>query len=260
MKNYFIALAACSMVLLAACSNDTSGPTRNVADTNVLDLVPDYAVSAAAVIDGAGIGASLFPDSLQLTADQKGVIQGLHDAFAQAHGADVSALRNLEKQIRDLRKLGAAQEQVLALLTQAHGIQQKLADAFAALQDAIWQVYTPAQRAWIEAHRPKVCDRSGAPALTDAQVTQIRALRDAFQITVAADLAFIKHVHEEAQAARQEGKAKTEIDAILATARDALTRVRAAEIKLNQDILAVLTPEQRAHWCVIRQQVAPRRR
>lgn len=257
-RKSFFAVVACGMFALAACSTDVAAPDElDALDSDVVDLLPDYALSPASVIDGAGVGAAHLPRELQLTAEQKAAIGALHEAFTAAHADEIAALREIERQLHELRQNGGTREQIRAKLAQAKAILDGLADDFAALQGAIWNVYTPEQRDWIEAHRPKLCDRGGAPQLTQDQVDRIRALRAAFVEAVAADMALIKQAHESAQAARRAGASRQEIEAILATAVPAMERVRAAERKLMEDILAVLTPEQRERWCVIRQQVAP---
>src|SRR5687767_11468217 len=83
----FFALAACGQ-------SEPVTPTNTTAE--VVDLVPDYAVSPAASVDAAGIGASRFPDALRLTAEQKAAIAALHAAFMQATASDVAALRAIE--------------------------------------------------------------------------------------------------------------------------------------------------------------------
>jgi hypothetical protein len=251
-------LAALSLAAIAAC-HDGSAVTDPSLDGENPELVPDYAVSPAAVIDGAGIGASMLPEEIRLTAEQKAEIAALHEAFMQANAADIAALRALEQQFRLARRAGASRADLHAILEQARPIQQRLAAAFAALQDSIWAVYTEEQRAWIESHRPKLCGPDGPPRLTDAQLQQIRSLREAFHAAIAADLALIKQVHQDARAAHEAGKTRAEILAILATAQPAMERVRAAERQLHQDVLAVLTPEQRDAWCVVRARVHPAR-
>jgi signal transduction histidine kinase len=89
------------------------------------------------------------------------------------------------------------------------------------------------------------------------QIAEIRALREAFRTAIADDLALIKQVHEQARAAHQAGATREEIHGILATAHDAIERVRAAERQLHQDLLEVLTEEQRVRWCLVRRLVAP---
>ena len=182
MRRTFLALAAIGLVGLAACSTETVAPSDlALLEDGPIDLVPDYAISSAAVIDGGGIGGARLPDELKLTAEQKAAIAALHETFMQENADEVAALRELEQQIRQLRRSGGSREEIRALLADAREILQGLADDFAALQEAIWAVYTPEQRAWIEAHRPKVCDRNGPPGLTEEQIAKIRALKEAFQ-------------------------------------------------------------------------------
>jgi Spy/CpxP family protein refolding chaperone len=255
MRTRFLALAACSLLALTACSSDPVVPDGAL-ETD--DLVPDYVISPAAVIDGAGIGASMLPEELKLTAEQKAAIAALHEAFRQSTADELAALRAIERQLRQLRRERGSRDEIRALLEDAKEIVDALAVAFEQLQEDIWAVYTPEQRAWIESHRPRVCGPDGPPRLSEAQVTQIRALREAFEQTIAADVALVKEIRDAAQAARREGKSRAEVEAILATATPALERIRAAERKLHEDIMAVLTPDQRARWCIVRRHVTPR--
>lgn len=256
MRKTFLGVAALGLIALGACSTDPVAPNDLLLEETIGELVPDYAISSAAVMDGAGIGGARLPDSLQLTADQKAAIAELHDAFKKAHQDEVETLRNIEKQIHDIRRNGGSREQVQALIEQARPILQGLADDFAKLQEAVWAIYTPEQRAWIESHKPKVCDRN-PPQLTAEQIAKIRALKEAFEASVADELAAIKAAHDAARQAKQAGKSAEEIRAILASVQDEMEAVRTAEKRLEQAILDVLTPEQRARWCIVRQHVAP---
>jgi Spy/CpxP family protein refolding chaperone len=256
MSQKILGLAALALVAAVACTNEPAAPVLQ--ETETIDLLPDYAFSAAAEIDGAGIGAARLPDELRLTADQKAEIAALHQAFAQANASQLAALRDIERQMRELRRNNGSRDEFRQLMAQAKTILDSLAAKFAALQQAIWAVYTPEQRAWIEAHRPKVCGPGGPPQLTEAQVAQIRALREAFHASVADEMAAIKAAHEAARAAHQSGATREQIQAILEGVKDEMEVVRAAERKLAADIQAVLTPEQRAAWCVVRKHVAPR--
>jgi Spy/CpxP family protein refolding chaperone len=256
MRKTFLAVAAFGLMGLSACSTETVAPNDFLA-ADAIDLLPDYEISSAAVVDGAGIGAARLPDELQLTAEQKAEIAALHDAFKAAHEDELADLREIEQQIRQLRRSGGSREEVQALHNEARTILEGLADAFAALQDAIWNVYTAEQQAWIEAHKPKVCDRNGPPQLTEAQIAQIRALKQTFAEAVADELAAIKAAHQDARAAKQAGATADEIRAILETVKDEMEAVREAEKRLEAAILDVLTPEQRARWCIVRQHVAP---
>jgi Spy/CpxP family protein refolding chaperone len=258
MRKTFIAVAAFGLMGLGACSTDPVAPNGLLSDaTDAIDLLPDYAFSDAAVIDGAGIGAARLPEELQLSAEQKAAIAALHDAFKAAHEDEIAALHEIELQIRALRRSGGSREEVQALLAQAHEILSGLADDFAALQDAIWAIYTPEQKAWIEAHKPRVCDRRGPPRLTEEQIAQIRALKQAFAEAVQDELAAIKAAHQAAREAKAAGASAEEIRAILASVKDEMEAVRRAEHRLEQAILDVLTPEQRRRWCVVRKRVAP---
>ena len=208
-------------------------------------------------MDGAGIGAARLPEELQLTAEQKAEIAALHDAFQQSHADEIAQLRSIEQQIRELRRSNGTRQEIVALLEHARTILQGLAADFATLQQSIWTIYTAEQRAWIESHKPQICDRRGPPRLTDEQIAQIRALKQAFMEAIADEVAAIKAAHQEAREAKQAGASAEEIRAILATVKDELDALRRAEARLQDAIQDVLTPDQRRRWCVVRHQVAP---
>lgn len=242
------------LLAVAACnSNDIAAPRlAEFNNSDAIDLVPDFAISGAAVVDGGGIGAAHLPDSLKLTAEQKAAIQALHESFMVANKADLEALKAIEAEAKAAKKAGKSREEVRAILERSRPILDRLHAAFARLQEAIWAIYTPAQRAWIDAHRPKVCGPDGPPKLSETQIAQIRTLREAFHTAMKVDLELIKAVHQEARDARKAGKSEAEVKTILAKATAAMERVRAAEKKLHEDIMNLLTPEQRAKWCVVR--------
>jgi Spy/CpxP family protein refolding chaperone len=232
---------------LAACDRSTPVSPSATAAAEAIDIVPDYAVSPAASIDAAGIGASLLPDALKLTAEQKAAIAALHDAFMKANAADIAALQAIEQEAKAAVKAGKSREEVKAILANAAPIRERLDAAFRKLQADIWAVYTPEQRAWIEAHRAKGCGRATLQ-LTDDQVKQIRDLEQQFYATVKPDLELIRSIVAEAKQARAAGKSRDEVAAILAKAAAPQQRVSDAEKKLNAAILALLTPEQRILW------------
>lgn len=254
------ALAVAAMVALGACSNDPASPDdASLLGTEYYDLVPDYAISSAAVIDGGGIGGSRLPAELQLSDEQKAEIAALHDAFRTANATEIEALREIERQLRELRRNRELREQARALLEEARAIRESLDDEFDALQEAIWDVYTDEQRAWIEEHRPKVCRPGERPELTEEQIAAIRALHQAFQAEMADEIAAIKAAHQAARAAHQAGATREEIQAILAEVADEIAALREAEQRLHQAIQDILTDEQKENWCVVRRHVAPGR-
>jgi hypothetical protein len=77
----------------AACSTESVAP-NGLLPNDAIDLVPDYELSGAAVVDGGGIGGARLPAELQLTAEQKAAIAALHDAFTQENADEVAALRH----------------------------------------------------------------------------------------------------------------------------------------------------------------------
>ena len=85
-------------------------------ERDVVDLVPDYAVSPAASIDAAGIGGAQIPEELQLTVEQKAAIAALHDAFMKANAADVAALRAIEQEARAAIRAGKTRDEVRAIV------------------------------------------------------------------------------------------------------------------------------------------------
>lgn len=244
MRARFLAAVA-AVAVLGAC--DRSTPVSPSATDEVVDLVPDYALSAAAAVDAAGVGGAQLPDELRLTPEQKAAIAALHEAFMKATAADVAALRAIEREVREAKAAGKSREEIRAILERAAPIRSRLEAAFKKLQEDIWAVYTPEQRAWIEAHRPRACGPAGVK-LTEEQAKQIRALQEQFMAAVQSDLDLIRSIVEEARKAREAGQPREEVAKILARAREPQQRVADAERKLHEAILALLTPEQRERW------------
>lgn len=247
MRRHLTCFALALTALLAGCSTDLGAPA--IFDEPIA-LVPEFAESMASAVDGGGIGASRLPDHLKLTTEQKAAIAALHEAFRAATAADVAALRALEEEARAAAKAGKGREEVRAILARAEPIIRRLTEAFFKLQEDILQVYTPEQRAWIEANRPKYCGPEGPPKLTEEQVKQIRELQHAFMAVVKDDIALIRRVAEEARQAHQAGASHEEIRRILAQADEARERVSQAERRLHEAIEAILTPDQRAKRCI----------
>ena len=239
-----VMLVAAAAVMAACGSQEPVEPV--VIDAEVIDLVPDYAVSPASSVDAAGIGAARFPEHLRLTVEQKAAIAALHEAFMKATAADIAALRAIEQEARAAITAGKPRTEVRAILAKAAPIHERLHAAFTKLQADIWAVYTPEQRAWIESNRPRSCDAE--LRLTEDQARQIRALQDQFIDAVKADVELIRSVAEEAKAAREAGKTRQEVAAILAKANEAHRRVAEAEQRLQAAILALLSPDQQRAW------------
>jgi len=105
-------------------------------------------------VDGR-TGSVPFPDSLKLTADQIAAIKLLRDNFKEANKYRLDSLHNIFTRARDARRNDATREQVHAILVTARPIVQALRPAVFQLHVAIRAVFTPAQRAWLDAHRPR---------------------------------------------------------------------------------------------------------
>jgi len=249
----FRLLALAPALFLAACSAESTSST--VADGLV--IVPDYSISSASSIDAGGIGGSQFPNDLGLTTEQKAAIEALHAAFETAHAADIAALHAIEADARAAKQAGKSMDEIRAILARGAPILARMESAFAALQAAIFAIYTPAQQAWITAHQPKPCGPGGPPALTDAQKTQINALQDAFKAATATDMAFIRQIADSAHRAAESGASRDAVNAILLRADAARGRVHAAEMVLQTALDAVLTAEQRAARCVPQRPAQP---
>jgi Spy/CpxP family protein refolding chaperone len=82
--------------------------------------------------------------------------------------------------------------------------------------------------------------------LSTEQRAQIRALIAAFVQATQADKEALTAIHQEARAARAAGASDAEVRAIFAQGDEIRRRLHVAEAQLHADILALLTPAQRA--------------
>lgn len=82
--------------------------------------------------------------------------------------------------------------------------------------------------------------------LTTAQETQIKALYEQFRHATKAEREALAAIMKQAREAAHAGKSREEVRAILAQGDPIRVRLEAAEKKLHNDILAVLTAEQKA--------------
>jgi Spy/CpxP family protein refolding chaperone len=245
-------LAVLGVALVAtACEVEPMSP----ADADVAASLEEMASLAYGVMYVAegGPGARLMerlsrlPSELALSSAQATMIRGLIASFVEATEADRAALAAIRKEAAEARAAGKPPEEVRAILTRGMEARKRLHEAELALQRGILGVLTPAQREWLASNpppMPRPCQ------LTDSQRTEISGLLAAFQEANAADIALVRSVHERARAAHQAGATRAEVEAILAEARPALERLKAAREAVQQAIQAVLTPEQRAAGCM----------
>jgi len=99
-------------------------------------------------------GRAPLPDSLALTQAQKDSIDVLKAAFKTANAESLAQLKAIFDEAKAARQAGKTRDEVHAILATARPIRDALKPAVEALHAAIRAVFTPAQRAWLEANRP----------------------------------------------------------------------------------------------------------
>src|SRR5688500_5304855 len=246
----WIILSCLAAVSIAACSNETTTPDA--------DLAIDAGLFGTALTQSGGYDARLYqdrlfnalPDEIALTDEQKTKIRSLTEAFIAATKSDREALGAIVRQAHDAARAGRSREESRSMLEQGAPLRQRLHDAETKLVADIQSVLTAEQKAWLTAHRPERCDASKFPPLSDAQKAQIQALEQAFRDNNRADLDAMRAITEEVGAAIRSGKSREEIAAIVARGAAIARRLADARRDLREDILAVLTPEQRACRCL----------
>ena len=247
-----ITLIAVAVLSLAACSGETTSP-----DSPDITLLEAGAFGTALTTLG-GYDADIYqnrlgnalPDELKLTSDQQAKIKSLVEAFVQSTRADREAFVAILREARQAMEAKKPRAEVEAILAKGAAIRQRLGAAEAKLKADIDAVLTPEQRAWIAAHSPRGCRADKFPPLSEAQKAQIRALEIAFQQSNKADLDLVRATFEEAHAAVLAGKSKEDVAKILAKAGPAIVRLEAARKSLRDQILNILTPEQKASGCL----------
>jgi Spy/CpxP family protein refolding chaperone len=246
-KIVLVTLAALS---LAACSSDTTSP-------DLTDPALDAGTFGTAMTLAGGYEADLYqerlinalPDDLELSDNQKTQLSDLVRAFEESTKADRDALRDILHEARKAVEGRKGHEEVQAILRKGDAIRDRLNAAGRKLVADIDALLTAEQRAWISAHKPASCRAENFPPLTDAQKSQIRDLERNFRDTHKADLDAMKKILAEAKDALRSGDSRDDVAAILARALPIANRLATARKDLRDDILAVLTPQQRASRC-----------
>jgi Spy/CpxP family protein refolding chaperone len=244
-------LLTAAVLSLAACSDNTAPGTP---DTSLLEA----GAFGTALTAMGGYDADIYqnrlinalPDELKLTSAQQAQIKSLIETFLQSTKADRDALQVILREARQAAQSGKSRAEVQAILEKGADLRRRLAAAEAKLKSDIDAVLTAEQRAWLAAHTPRGCRADQFPPLTDAQKAQIHALETAFRQNNQADLDLVKATLEEAFAAKQAGKSREEVAQILAKAAPAMLRLELARRALREQILGILTPEQKASGCL----------
>jgi Spy/CpxP family protein refolding chaperone len=171
--------AVAAAVALTACERTPTGPQDLEASLDEVDPVVITFAATQGLPGGPHVGGDLppfmgampftggtgmgresrgpgapFPDSLRLTDAQKAQIQALVEAYLAANAADMATMKAARVAAREAIKAGKTREEVRAILEAAKPAAERVRAAAAALREAIRNVLTPAQRAWLDAHRP----------------------------------------------------------------------------------------------------------
>jgi len=170
MLRRFIAPAVLAVSLgLAACESSTA-PTQQAADEDYALVMFGEAGSSlegtmgtpparGRPFDGRSYRRP-FPDSIALSEEQKAEIAALREAFRTEHAAELDALKAIFEEAKAAREAGATREEVRAILAEGRDLATAIRVDLVDLHYAIWNVYTPSQKAWIVSHRPR---RMGPP-------------------------------------------------------------------------------------------------
>jgi Spy/CpxP family protein refolding chaperone len=100
-------------------------------------------------------GRPELPEALRLTDEQRAEMLALREAFRAEHAEQLDALRAIFQDARAARQSGASRAEVHAILEQGRPIAQSLRPVVFELHQALRAVLTDAQRAWLDANRPR---------------------------------------------------------------------------------------------------------
>jgi Spy/CpxP family protein refolding chaperone len=95
----------------------------------------------------------VFPDSLQLTNQQRAEMLALRMAFRADNAAQLDSLREVFRAARLARRDGGSRSEVRTMLETGRPIAEALRPKVRALHEALRAVLTDAQRAWLDAQR-----------------------------------------------------------------------------------------------------------
>lgn len=245
MRRFFLLTAAA--LAITACSSEPTSPAIDIGENmagSELTLAGGY--EADLYQDRL---ANALPDDIKLSEEQRAQIRALVTAFQQATRADREELAGILRDAREAVRAGKSRDEIQSILRTAAPIRERLIAAERKLKADIGAVLTPEQRAWIASHSPRNCRPGDFPPLSEAQRSAIRALEAGFRDRNQADIEAMREIFQEARAAVQAGKSRDEIAAIIARGAPIAARLAVARRNLHEQILAVLTPAQKASRC-----------
>lgn len=157
--------AVAAMLALTACQMEPTNPGGStlLADDYALAMFGEAGTALEGTMGPQGgmhpfdgrSGRPELPEALRLTEEQRAEMLALREAFRAEHADELEALRAIFQEARIARQSGATRAEVHAILVQGRPIAQALRPAVFELHQALRAVLTDAQRAWLEANRPR---------------------------------------------------------------------------------------------------------
>jgi Spy/CpxP family protein refolding chaperone len=149
---------------LGACDDAATAPTAAAMDDDYALVMFGEPGSALEGTMGPQPGPRPFdgrsrfqhlPDSIALTDEQKAEILALREAFRTEHQEQIDSLKAIFEEARAARQAGATRLEVRAILLRARIVAMGMRLDVLELWNAIWDVLTPEQQAWLIEHRPR---------------------------------------------------------------------------------------------------------
>jgi Spy/CpxP family protein refolding chaperone len=163
MLRKLIAPALAATLVLAACESSTAPAATTSEDDFALVMFGEAGTSLENTMgpqagDRPFDGRSAFPplpDSLRLTQAQRDSITALRTRFRTANQSTLDSMKAIFEAAKTARQGGATREEVRAILVTGRPLAEALRPKVIILHLAIRAVLTDAQRAWLEANRPR---------------------------------------------------------------------------------------------------------
>ena len=154
MLRKFIAPALVATLVLAACDQASTEPAATQTDEDYALVMFGEAGSSLEGTMGSQPATRPF-DGRTFRRPFPDSIAALRAAFRAAHAAQIDSLKAIFEQARAAKEAGATREEIRAILATGRPLATALRVDVVDLHYAVWQVYTPAQKAWIVSHRPR---------------------------------------------------------------------------------------------------------
>ncbi len=155
-----------ALLFAASCERQPTQASNDTASIDAIDPAlltfnstfglpagPFMPMGASGMMGSTGPGAP-FPADLKLTDAQKAQIGTLVAAFAVTKQADIAKLTQLHAAAKAAHDAGKTGKDLQPYIDDAKATAESLKAALDALHAAIFNILTPAQQAWVSAHKP----------------------------------------------------------------------------------------------------------